>query len=225
VTIALALAVIVLVATVLYTQQSGSLAALGLNIDDLVSVRWQNRSYTKVQPTENLFRERVPAERGFAAEESSGQIPSAQVPELSAWNMNQNRLAATKTGNVGNPPAPPAEENHSRTENGASSFDPAERATRQETVTKNRDQAQSFLYNDAPAAAEKLEFEIYKAIYNRAIRGVEVSVRDGTVYLTGRVATERQKLAAAQAARGVPGVKEVRDQVIVSSPISRDRAG
>jgi hypothetical protein len=139
--------------------------------------------------------------------------------------MNQNRLAATKTGNVGNQPAPPAEENHSRTENGASSFDPGERATRQETVTKNRDQAQSFLYNDAPAAAEKLEIEIYKAIYNRAIRGVEVSVRDGTVYLTGRVATERQKLAAAQAARGVPGVKEVRDQVIVSSPISRDRAG
>ena len=72
------------------------------------------------------------------------------------------------------------------------------------------------------SAAEKLEFEIYKAIHNRAIRGVEVSVRDGTAYLTGRVATERQKLAAAQAARGVPGVKEVRDQVIINSaPIAR----
>jgi general secretion pathway protein A len=47
VTIALALAVIVLVATVLYTQQSGSLAALGLNIDDLVSVRW-NPPYSRV---------------------------------------------------------------------------------------------------------------------------------------------------------------------------------
>ncbi len=74
---------------------------------------------------------------------------------------------------------------------------------------------------------EQLEFEIYKAIYNRAIRGVEVSVRDGTVYLAGRVATERQKLAAAQAARSVPGVKEVRDQIIVNSlrPEDHDRGG
>ena len=80
--------------------------------------------------------------------------------------------------------------------------------------------------NVAPTA-EQLEFEIYKAIYNRAIRGVEVSVRDGTVYLAGRVATEQQKLAAAQAARSVPGVKEVRDQIIVNSlrPEDRDRAG
>ena len=42
VTIAIVLAVIVLAATVLYTQQSGSLAALGVNIDDLVGVRWKN---------------------------------------------------------------------------------------------------------------------------------------------------------------------------------------
>ena len=68
--------------------------------------------------------------------------------------------------------------------------------------------------------AEKLEFEILKAIYNRAIRGVEVSVRDGTVFLTGEVATEKQKLAAALAARSVPGVKEVRDQITVSSPMT-----
>ena len=225
VTIAIMLAVIVLAATVLYTQQSGSLAALGVNIDDLVGVRWQNRAYNKVQSAENLSRERVPDERRFAAEESSKQIPFAQVPELSASNLNQNRLAGLKTGNVENPPALPAEENYPKAESGTSSSDRGEAATKKETGTKNRDQAQSFPYNDAPVAAEKLEFEIYKAIYNRAIRGVEVSVRDGTVYLTGRVATDRQKLAAAQAARGVPGVKEVRDQVIVSSPISRDRAG
>jgi hypothetical protein len=40
VTIAIVLAVIVLAGTVLYTQQSGSLAALGVNFDDLVGVRW-----------------------------------------------------------------------------------------------------------------------------------------------------------------------------------------
>ncbi|HEY7322644.1 MAG TPA: SH3 domain-containing protein, partial [Candidatus Binatia bacterium] len=40
VTIAVVLTVIVLAGTILYTQQSGSLAALGVNIDDLVNVRW-----------------------------------------------------------------------------------------------------------------------------------------------------------------------------------------
>jgi osmotically-inducible protein OsmY len=70
--------------------------------------------------------------------------------------------------------------------------------------------------NLAPTA-EQLEFEIYKAIYNRAIRGVEVSVRDGTAYLAGRVASEKQKIAATQAASGVAGVKEVRDQIVVNT--------
>ena len=36
------LAVIVLAGTLLYSQQSGSLAAFGVNIDDLVGVRWNN---------------------------------------------------------------------------------------------------------------------------------------------------------------------------------------
>jgi type II secretory pathway predicted ATPase ExeA len=40
VTIAIVLAVIVLAGTLLYSQQSGSLAALGVNIDDLVGIRW-----------------------------------------------------------------------------------------------------------------------------------------------------------------------------------------
>jgi general secretion pathway protein A len=71
--------------------------------------------------------------------------------------------------------------------------------------------------SEVPPTDEKLEFEIYKAIYNRAIVGVEVSVKDGTAYLSGRVATERQKMAAEQAARRVPGVRYVRDQIIVSA--------
>jgi general secretion pathway protein A len=212
VTIAVVLAVIVLAGTVLYSQQSGSLAALGVNIDDLVGVRWKTPpAYTQVKPAENPLGERVSDERRFAAEESSGQIPPAQVPELSASNLNQNRAGA-KTENVDNPPTPPTESNSLKAESATTSSD------QRETATKNRNQTQSVSYNDAAVAAEKLEFEIHKAIHNRAIRGVEVSVRDGTAYLTGRVATERQKLAAAQATRSVPGVKEVRDQVIVNSP-------
>jgi hypothetical protein len=86
-------------------------------------------------------------------------------------------------------------------------------------TAKTRPQIETFFYynNEAAMAAEKLEFEVYKAIHNRAIRGVEVSVRDGTVYLTGQVATENQKLAAAQATRSVPGVYEVRDQIEVNA--------
>jgi type II secretory pathway predicted ATPase ExeA len=220
VTIAIVLAVIVLAGTLLYSQQSGSLAALGVNIDDLVGVRWKNPAQTQMQPAENPFGERVPDGRRFPAEESPGQIFLAQVPELSASNLNQNTLAVAKTDNVENPPAPPTEANNLKAESGTTSAD------QRETAAKTKSQTQtSFYYNDAAMAAEKLEFEVHKAIHNRAIRGVEVSVRDGTAYLTGRVATERQKLAAAQAARSVPGVKEVRDQVVINSPTLRDRAG
>jgi BON domain len=212
--------VIVLAGTVLYSQQSGSLAALGVNIDDLVGVRWKNPAQTQMQAVESPLGERVPDERRFAAEESPGQILLAQVPELSASNLNQNRPASAKTDNMENPPVPPTEANNLKAESGTTSTD-----TREKT-TKNRNQTQTFVYNDAAVSAEKLEFEIYKAINNRAIRGVEVSVRDGTAYLAGHVATERQKLAAAQAARGVPGVKEVRDQVIVNSPTTpHDKEG
>jgi hypothetical protein len=204
------LAVTVLAGTILYSQQSGSLAALGVNIDDLVGVRWKNPAQTQMKLAENPLGERVPDERRFPAEESPGQILLAQVPELSASNLNQ-RLASAKTDNVENPAASPTDANILKAESGTTSTDTRE-------TTKNRNQTQTFVHNDTAVAADKLEFEIYKAINNRAIRGVEVSVRDGTAYLTGHVATERQKLAAAQAARGVPGVKEVRDQVIVNSP-------
>jgi general secretion pathway protein A len=68
---------------------------------------------------------------------------------------------------------------------------------------------------DRASANDRLEFAIYKAIANRAITGVEVSVKDGTVFLGGRVATESQKNAAAQAARSVPGVRGIRDEILI----------
>ena len=40
--IGVVLAILILVSTVLYTQQSGSLAALGVNIEGLVGTRWKN---------------------------------------------------------------------------------------------------------------------------------------------------------------------------------------
>jgi len=70
---------------------------------------------------------------------------------------------------------------------------------------------------DNPATQRKiLEAQIYRAIKNRAIVGVDVSVIDGTAVLKGRVATERQKNAAEQAARSVAGVKRVSNRIAVS---------
>jgi general secretion pathway protein A len=72
--------------------------------------------------------------------------------------------------------------------------------------------------NDQEIAGKKLEMEVYKAISDRAITGIAiVSVSDGTVFLDGRVATPRQKLAAVRAALSVPGVKSVRDRITIDN--------
>jgi type II secretory pathway predicted ATPase ExeA len=211
--VAIVLGVIVLAGTVLYSQQSGSLAALGVNIDDLVGTHLKNLVRAQTKPGLETVKATVPNEERVTAEEP--QIPTAtlQGPELSASDLNQGDPAGARIEDAGRPPLPPTDTSGLKTESSTTSPDQTA------TAGKTKKQAQTFL-NDAPVTAEKLEFEIHKAIHNRAIRGVEVSVRDGTAYLTGQVATEKQKLAAAQAARSVPGVKEVRDQVIVNFPVS-----
>lgn len=61
-----------------------------------------------------------------------------------------------------------------------------------------------------------LEVEVYRAIRDRAITGVYIaSIDEGTVYLEGRVASTRQKLAAVRAALSVPGVANVRDRIVI----------
>ena len=62
-----------------------------------------------------------------------------------------------------------------------------------------------------------LEAQIEKAIDNRALRGIGVSVRNGTAYLRGRVPTPRQRLAATRAAQSVPGVKGIENQISLDS--------
>jgi osmotically-inducible protein OsmY len=59
----------------------------------------------------------------------------------------------------------------------------------------------------------ELEMQVEKAIDNRALRGIGVSVKDGTVYLRGRVPTTRQRLAAQRAAQSVEGVKSIENQI------------
>jgi general secretion pathway protein A len=208
----------------LVAQQTGSLAALdikfknlaGIGIKDLVGLRRENQELARPEVNTEVLKE----------------TPSYKLPNL------QEEVPAPRAS--GEPPAPEPNQNSAAVTQAAK---PDESAIPETTIpnqaTKSQKRPSPIPMNpttkDRPLrapdnvapTAEQLEFDIYKAIYNRAIRGVEVSVRDGTVYLAGRVATEQQKLAAAQAARSVPGVKEVRDQIIVNSlrPEDRDRAG
>ena len=63
---------------------------------------------------------------------------------------------------------------------------------------------------------ETLQSQITKAIEDRAIMGVEVSVIQGTAYLDGHVASERQRRAAERAARSVAGVERVRNRIAIT---------
>jgi type II secretory pathway predicted ATPase ExeA len=64
--------------------------------------------------------------------------------------------------------------------------------------------------------SQSLQTQIARAIENRAIMGVEVSVVRGTAYLDGHVATERQRRAAERAARSVVGVERVQNRIAIT---------
>jgi general secretion pathway protein A len=66
---------------------------------------------------------------------------------------------------------------------------------------------------DAASERRLLEADVQKAIRNRAIEGVSVRLVDGTVYLDGLVASERQRSLAEQAALGVRDVVSVKNQI------------
>jgi general secretion pathway protein A len=67
---------------------------------------------------------------------------------------------------------------------------------------------------DGPVIRKRqTETEIQEAIHNRAIEGVSITFLDGTAYLDGQVASERQKFFAEQAALGVPEVARVENRI------------
>jgi general secretion pathway protein A len=205
--IGIMLMIVILAGTVLYSRQSGSLAALGVNLEELVGISWKNPLPVQAQLAQKSTGEKALVEESL--NKSYVQRPLLDDPTLSALDAAVDRAADASTGSVVNSNVIEAK---AVTENPGASLS-------QNKTAKAQPQGEIFYYynHDAAVAAQKLEFEIYKAIYNRAIRGVEVSVRDGTVYLTGQVASEKQKLAAVQAARSVAGVNEVRDQVAVNT--------
>ena len=166
-----------------------------------------------------------------------GNSEQLRQTKLSPQDMERNSFEPTT------PPSPPTGETSGASENvvesetkqdagtvaetsESASNKTAARPTEKRSTKENKKEkvrvaaakrtGETEISTDALPSNEKLEFDVHKAIYNRAIQGVEVSVRDGTVYLSGRVASEKQKLVAALAARNVPGVKSVRDKITVN---------
>jgi hypothetical protein len=65
------------------------------------------------------------------------------------------------------------------------------------------------------ARQKTVEAQIDRAIHLRAVDGVYVVFVNDTAYLTGSVLSEKQKAAAEEAARKVPGVKRVQSSILV----------
>jgi general secretion pathway protein A len=204
------LTVIMLAGTgvLLYSNQAGSLAGLAINLEDLLGGHWKASTQIETNPVPEIVTERVP------------DIPALPVNEpLPTQETYPDPADVSKTTEFSEPEAPLAKPDK-----------PIRNAPRSgpdqlRSSAKNGNQNQA--HPEPAPRAERLEFDVYRAIHNRAIRGVEVSVQDGTVYLAGEVATERQKLMAAQAARGVPGVRAVRDRIRVNfstSPEDRNKS-
>ena len=70
---------------------------------------------------------------------------------------------------------------------------------------------------DPAEKKHSLRVEVQRAIENRAIRGVSVRVSDRTVYLQGRVASERQKALAEKAALSVRDTLRVENHIAVEN--------
>ncbi|MGH7844692.1 MAG: BON domain-containing protein, partial [Candidatus Binatia bacterium] len=193
--------VLIGIGAVFYSQQRrAALSVLTAKVEDFGGAR-SNRFAQAKPPATASKRETSAAPNQRQTPATRGTLPSMR---------DRNPVAAVpETSKPGGAPASQAPE-HSADKS------PPENA--EQDRDKLKPVAKEPPSEGAPhltSTSEKLETRVYRAISNRAIRGVAVSIVDGTVYLAGQVATERQKAAAAQAARSVPGVKEVRDQITV----------
>ena len=111
------LAMIIVAGTILYTQQSGSLAAFGVQIEDLVGVRWKNPVNNSENTPRNGPDESHPEEHQTASLRLSEPLPLVS-------NASENGATiATK-----NSPSLYPEKNHPASSNGVSDHPAAEEA-------------------------------------------------------------------------------------------------
>jgi general secretion pathway protein A len=177
-----------------------TLSVLRKRVEQFAGVGPEDRSI----PSTNAAPKREPLRA--TETDSKEQLPTAELIPPSEEPRSDN-VATDLQGN-------PRDRVPRPTTGSPATQDPAKIG---ESQTLGSDRAKmKQLPNNDESAARRFTIEIYRAIHNRAIMGVNVYISRGAVYLGGRVATQRQKRAAVQAAESVPGVGEVRDQIAVA---------
>lgn len=181
-------------------SQGVTLSVLRGHVEQLADIARGDRRIQSANPTP-VHDSPEPTET-----ESKAQVPRAEVMPPSEQPLNEN-FASFPDANVTS-----ADRSfQSAVENRAKQY-PEKTGEKRRPVSDQTSMER--LLNDE-SAARRLRIEIDRAIHSRAINGVDVYVRGGTVYLSGQVATQRQKLAAVRATLNVSGVNEVRDRIAV----------
>src|SRR5688572_18639029 len=150
---------------------------------------------------------RAPIEANVPPPAATQNLPSAPIPNDDVLSPQSDKpetsdFPRAKTEKSVEPPASVPVE-HPRADN----FEPS--------LARAKQDRRESLRRDGEQQRENLVNQISKAIKNRAIIGVDVSVSEGVAYLDGRVATLEQRNAAELAAHGVPEVREIRNRIAI----------
>ncbi|HMA81208.1 MAG TPA: BON domain-containing protein, partial [Candidatus Binatia bacterium] len=142
------------------------------------------------------------------------------IPALGSAAMEPNRADAAATAENQEGDAPPTAQTDTNAEaplsDAAETFAAGEADPPPKPAAKPTQAHHRAARHSAPQRHENLQAQVMQAIENRAIIGVAVSVVQGTAFLDGQVATERQRRAAERAARSVTGVERVRNRIAVN---------
>jgi type II secretory pathway predicted ATPase ExeA len=205
--------VLALAGILFYSQQMwGGLAALTDNIKEFTGKHQSDPVPPQPMLSSDKSKPDLPWEENRASEAPPPELPSVSVEEQQTWKKTENPPIPEQAQEE---PSAPVEQRRSSTiaRKPPDSARPAPEKKSPQPVPSSA----ASIRNGNIVTDRDLEAQIEKAIDNRALRGIGVSVRNGTAYLRGRVPTPRQRLAATRAAQSVPGVKGVENQISLDS--------
>lgn len=202
-------AVLVLAGILFYSQQMwGGLAALTDNIKEFTGKHQSDAVPPQPMVSRDLSK-LEPSKEKNSSEAAPQEIPSTQQQQTS--NGIENPPVPEEAQDETLKPSAPVEHRRSATI-ARKPLETARPAPEKRSPQPAPSSAGS--YRDRTVVTDRdLELQIEKAIDNRALRGITVSVRNGTAYLRGHVPTTRQRLAATRAAQSVPGVESIENQI------------
>jgi general secretion pathway protein A len=201
-----------LAAILFYSQQMwGGLAALTDNLKEFTAK--QQSDAVPAQPT---VSDR--SKRELWEEKSAVEAPSPELPVIEQQTLKENESPPIpeQPQEESFKPSAPVEQRRSSTI-GRKPPDSARPASEKRSPPPTPPSSLASPRNGTVVTDQELEMQVEKAIDNRALRGIGVSVKNGTVYLRGRVPTTRQRLAATRAAQSVPGVKSIENQIALDA--------